>query len=30
LLNSLQELDENERQLAREILRLIIRLNKKK
>ncbi len=30
LLNSLQELDENERHLAREILRLIIRLNKKK
>jgi transcriptional regulator with XRE-family HTH domain len=30
LLNNLQELDENERQLAREILRLIIRLNKKK
>ena len=30
LLSSLQELDEKERQLAREILRLIIRLNKKR
>lgn len=30
LLNSLQQLDESQRQLAHEILRLIVRLNKKK
>lgn len=30
LLNSLQQLDEPQRQLAHEILRLIVRLNKKK
>jgi len=30
LVNGLQQLDESQRQLAHEILRLIVRLNKKK